>query len=187
MAHDDPLREDRILLGQFGAAHGIRGEVKLHAFAEDPASLADYGPLTLDDGRVVEIVQLRPQGEALVARVKGVADRNAAETLRNRKLYIPRSALPPLEDEDDFYHADLVGLSAERRDGTSLGRIVAVQDFGAGDLLEILPEGGRSFYLPFTRAVVPVVDIAGGRLVVEPPDETEAREGDEAGSPEDGS
>ena len=173
--------EDKILLGQFGAAHGIRGEVKLMAFTQEPASVTAYGPLTLDDGRIVEILALRPQGEALVARVKGVGDRNAAETLRNRRLYVERSALPAVEDEDEFYQADLVGLAAEREDGTPLGCVVAVPDFGAGDLLEIQPEGGRSFYLPFTRAVVPIVDIAAGRVVVVPPPETEARGEDEAG------
>lgn len=167
---------DRILLGQFGAAHGIRGEVKLQSFTEDPLGIVDYGPLALDDGRVVEIETLRPQGDNLVARVRGIGDRNAAETLRNRRIFVERSALPALEEEDDFYQADLVGLAAELEDGTAAGKIVAVQDFGAGDLLEIAPAaGGRTFYLPFTRAAVPVVDIAGGRVVIVLPAETEAR------------
>lgn len=177
--------DDKILLGQFGAAHGIRGEVKLHAFTEDPLGIADYGPLTLDDGRIVEIAQLRPQGEAIVARVKGIGDRNAAETLRNRKLFVDRAKLPPIEEEDDFYQADLIGLAVERSDGTTIGRVVAVQDFGAGDLIEIEPAGGgRTYYLPFTRAIFPVVDVAGHRLVVEPPDETEARDEEDDGEDE---
>jgi 16S rRNA processing protein RimM len=175
---------EKILIGQFGAAHGIRGEVKIHAYTQDPLALTDYGPLTLDDGRVVEVVSLRPQGEAMVARIKGVADRNAAEALRNRKLFVDRAALPPIEDEDDFYHADLVGLKTELGDGTAYGRIAAVQNFGAGDLLEIEPEGGgRTFYLPFTREIVPIVDIAGRRVVVAPPAETEAREEDGEAQP----
>lgn len=171
---------DKILLGQFGAAHGIRGEVKVHAFTEDPAGLTGYGPLSLDDGRLIEITQLRPQGDGLVARVKGINDRNAAETLRNRRLFVDRSALPPLDEEEEFYHADLVGLSAELESGAPIGRVAAVQNFGAGDLLEIQPDGGRSFFLPFTRAVVPVVDIKAGRLVIVPPAETEARAEDDA-------
>jgi len=174
---------EQILLGQFGAAHGIRGEVKVNAYTEDPLGVAGYGPLTLDDGRVVEISGLRQQGEAVIARVKGISDRNGAETLRNHKFFVDRSLLPPLDEEDDFYHADLVGLKAETEQGEPFGRVLAVPNFGAGDLLEIEPAGGgRSFYLPFTRAVAPVVDIAGGRIVIVPPPEVEAREEDgEAG------
>ncbi|MBZ9937439.1 ribosome maturation factor RimM [Mesorhizobium sp. BR1-1-16] len=178
--------ENRVILGQFGAAHGIRGEVKLNAYTEDPLGVADYGPVTLDDGRVVEIVAVRMQGDGIVARVGGIGDRTGAETLRNRRFSVDRSVLPPIEEEDDFYYADLVGLRAERADGSPFGTIVAVQNFGAGDLIEILPApGARSFYLPFTRAVVPLVDIAEGRLVVEPPPEIEAREDDGAAAGED--
>ncbi len=175
--------DNRVLLGQFGAAHGIRGEVKLVAYTEDPLGVADYGPVTLEDGRVIEIIAVRAQGEGLVARVKGIGDRTAAETLRNRRFTVDRAVLPPIEDEDDFYQADLVGLRAELADGSAYGSVVAVQNFGAGDLIEIQPApGARTFYLPFTRAVVPVVDIAGGRLVVAPPPEVEARqESDEGG------
>ena len=168
---------DKILLGQFGAAHGIRGEIRVNAYTQDPLGLADYGPLTLADGRRVEIVNLRPQGDAIIARVKGVADRNAAEALRNQKLFVDRSVLPPLDEEEDFYLADLIGLAAELEDGTAFGRILAVPNFGAGDLLEIEPAGGgRSFYLPFTRAVAPLVDIRGRRIVIVPPPEIEVRE-----------
>jgi 16S rRNA processing protein RimM len=167
---------DKVLLGQFGAAHGIRGEIKINSYTEEPAGIADYGPFTLDDGRVVEITAIRVQGDALVARVKGIGDRNAAETLRNRKLFVDRSALPDLDEEDDFYHADLVGLALELADGTPYGTIASVQNFGAGDLIEIEPApGARTFYLPFTRAVVPTVDIKAGKAVVVPPPETEAR------------
>lgn len=175
---------DKVLLGQFGAAHGIRGEIKINSYTEEPAGIADYGPFTLDDGRVVEITAIRVQGDALVARVKGIGDRNAAETLRNRKLFVDRSALPDLEEEDDFYHADLVGLALELEDGTPYGTIASVQNFGAGDLIEVEPApGARTFYLPFTRAIVPSVDIQAGKAVVVPPPETEARP--EPGEPED--
>ncbi|MCX5569720.1 ribosome maturation factor RimM [Kaistia nematophila] len=175
---------DQVLLGQFGAAHGIRGEIKIHSYTEDPFGIADYGPFALDDGRVVEIETVREQGENLIARVKGINDRNAAETLRNRKLFVDRAALPELDEEDDFYHADLIDLALELGDGSAYGRIVSVQNFGAGDLIEIEPAGGgRTFYLPFTRAIVPTVDIKAGRAVVVPPPETEARPED--GEPED--
>lgn len=171
---------DRVILGHFGAPHGIRGEVRLHAYAEEPLGLGDYGPLTLDDGRTVEIASIRAQGDGLIARIKGIADRDAAQTLRNRRFFVPRAALPPLE-EDDFYHADLVGLAARLEDGTLFGRVVAIQNFGAGDLVELMPEGGRStVLLPFTRAVVPIVDSRGGFLVVVPPPEVEARPPDVA-------
>lgn len=172
--------QDRVLLGQFGAAHGIRGEIKVNAYTEEPLGIADYGPFTLDDGRVVEITGIRIQGENVIARIQGIDDRNGAETLRNRKLFVDRSALPVLDEDDDFYHADLIGLALELTDGTAYGKIVSVQNFGAGDLIEIEPsEGARTFYLPFTRAIVPTVDIKAGRAVVVPPPETEAR-------PEDG-
>ncbi|BCP55360.1 ribosome maturation factor RimM [Kaistia sp. 32K] len=171
---------DKVLLGQFGAAHGIRGEIKLHSYTEEPLGIADYGPFTLDDGRVIEITSVRIQGENVIARVEGIGDRDAAETLRNRKLFVGRDALPELEEEDDFYHADLVGLTLELADGTPYGTIASVQNFGAGDLIEIEPApGARTFYLPFTRAIVPTVDIKSGKAVVVPPPETEAR-------PEDG-
>ncbi|MCX5494689.1 ribosome maturation factor RimM [Kaistia dalseonensis] len=176
---------EKVLLGQFGAAHGIRGEIKLASYTDAPLGIADYGPFTLDDGRVVEILGLRMQGDSIIARVKGVIDRNAAETLRNRKLFVERSALPELEEEDDFYHADLVGLRAELEDGTLYGKVISVQNFGAGDLLEIEPvPAGRSFYVPFTRAIVPTVDVKGGKLVVVPPPEVEVREDDAAGEEE---
>lgn len=170
---------EKVLLGQFGAAHGIRGEIKVNSYTDDPLGIADYGPFALDDGRVVEIVGLRMQGDNIIARVKGVSDRNAAETLRNRKLFVDRSALPALDEDDDFYHADLVGLRAELEDGSFYGKVMSVQNFGAGDLLEIEPApGGRTFYLPFTRDVAPVVDVKAGKLVIVPPPEVEAREED---------
>jgi len=172
---------ERILVGRIGAAHGVRGEVKVKAFTEDPATLVRLGPLSAGDGRRVTVEKIRPQGDGLVARLAGVSDRNAAETYRNLDLFADRGALPAIEEEDEFYYADLVGLSAVTEDGAAFGRVVAVQDFGAGDLVEIEPaSGGPTLFLPFTRAVVPVVDIAGGRIVVSPPLETEAREEDES-------
>lgn len=162
---------DRICVAQIGAAHGIRGEVRLRAFTEDPMAVRQYGPLETEDGaRVFEVAALRPAKGHLVARLRGVDNRDAAECLTNIKLYVPRERLPAPEDDDTFYYADLVGLAAFRTDGAEFGRIVAVHDFGAGTLLEIQPKEGASVMLPFTKAAVPAVDVAGGRIVIEPPE-----------------
>ncbi len=161
----------RICVGKIGAAHGIQGEVKLFSFTADPLAVGTYGPLESADGtRAVEIEALRPAKDCLVARLKGVADRAAAERLRNLELFVPRGRLPQPADNDEFYHADLIGLTVLDTQGAALGEIVAVQNFGAGDLIEVqLPDGGERVMLPFTVAAVPVVDIAGGRVVIDPP------------------
>jgi 16S rRNA processing protein RimM len=161
---------ERICVGRIGAAHGIRGEVRLKPFTGDPMAVAQYGALESEDGtRAFEIETIRPAKDFLVVRFKGVADRSAAELLRNVSLYVPRERLPA-PDADEFYYADLVGLMAVTADGAEVGTVVAVHDFGAGDLLEIrAPDKRDTVMLPFTDATVPVVDIAGGRIVIEPP------------------
>jgi 16S rRNA processing protein RimM len=161
---------ERICVAQIGAAHGTSGEVRLWTFTADPAAIKGYGPLESEDGaRTFEIEALRPAKDHLVARLRGVHDRNAAEALTNIKLYVPRSRLPAPAPEE-FYHADLVGLTAMAADGTEMATVVAVHDFGAGDLLELRPVGrSETVLLPFTTATVPVVDIAGGRIVIDPP------------------
>ena len=171
---------DRIRVARIGAAHGIRGEVKLWSFTEDPMAVAHYGPLETEDGaRRFEIEAARPAKDHLVARLKGIADRNAAETLRNTDLFVPRDRLPPIEDADTYYHADLVGLTAVGEDGAALGTITAIHNFGAGDLIEIAPAaGGEPLLLPFTDATVPTIDLKAGRVVVVPPAEIEAKEED---------
>jgi 16S rRNA processing protein RimM len=163
---------ERVCVAQIGAAHGIKGEVKLWSFTADPESVADYGPLESEDGTLrFEIEAVRPAKGHLVARLSGVRDRDAAERLTHLRLYVPRERLPPPE-LDEFYHADLIGLRAQDRDGTELATIVGSHDFGAGDLLELLPLGASSTVLmPFTAATVPVVDIAGGRVVIDPPED----------------
>jgi 16S rRNA processing protein RimM len=163
---------DRVCIAQIGAAHGVRGEVRLKAFTEDPLSVARYGPLSTEDGRRFEIEHLRPAKDMLVARLKGVADRNAAETLTNLRLYVARDRLPK-PDDGEFYHADLIGLSAQTPDGRLFGTVKAVHNFGAGDLLEIEPAGAASVMVPFNDATVPVVDIAGRRIVVDAPGESQ--------------
>src|SRR5262245_38657505 len=168
---------ERICVAQIGGAHGIRGEVKLKSFTADPLAVKDYGPLASEDGALeLEIEAVRPAKGHLVARLRGIVDRNAAERLTNLKLFIPRDRLPPAAD-DEFYHVDLVGLAAETADGTRVGTVVAVHDFGAGDILELQPEaGGMTLMVPFTDTFVPRVDIAGGRIIVAPPQDAPAND-----------
>lgn len=163
--------KNAILLGRLGAAHGVRGEIRLQSFTEDPSAIATYGPLFDAGGaRRFVISALRPLGKDMfVARLEGVADRDAAAALTGVELYLPREALPA-PDEDEFYLADLEGLRVETRDGETLGVVVAVRNFGAGDILEVRPlDAGETLLLPFTKAVVPIVDVARGRIVAEPP------------------
>jgi len=164
----------RVCLGQFGAAHGVRGEIRLHSFTADPSAIASYGPLQSEDGRVFEIEAMRPAKDHFVARVSGIADRNAAELLKNIKLYVPRERLPAPDEPDEFYHADLIGLAVVDREGQKLGTVVAVHNFGAGDLIEMKPEGvSKTELLPFDEFHVPVVDIAAGKLVAVPPQDSD--------------
>ena len=161
----------RVCLGQIGAAHGVRGEVRLRSFTSDPAAIADYGPLETEDGRVLEIEALRPAKDHFVARLSGIGDRDSASALTNTKLYVPRERLPRTEDPDEFYHADLIGLAAVDRAGKTLGTVVAIHNFGAGDLVEVRPQaGGTTELVPFDTTRVPEVDIASGKIVVHLPD-----------------
>jgi 16S rRNA processing protein RimM len=161
---------ERICLGQIGAAHGVRGEVRLRSFTAEPEAITRYGQLETEEGRVVEIEALRPAKDFFVARLAGIRDRDAAERLCNIKLYVPRERLPATEAADEFYHADLIGLSVVDRGGQQLGTVVAIHNFGAGDLIEMRPvQGDKTELLPFDLATVPEVDIASGKIVVEPP------------------
>ncbi len=173
-----------VCLGVIVAPHGVRGAVKIKTFTELPENIAAYGPLSDEKGRrQFTLRHFRVQGEVIVAQLEGIADRDAAEGLKGLRLYVPRAALPAPE-EDEFYLADLVGLPAETAEGKRVGTVLAVHDFGAGDVLELRQPIGGTIFLPFTRAVVPVVDIAGGRLVVDPPPEVEVKP--TPGSAEDG-
>jgi 16S rRNA processing protein RimM len=158
----------RVCVAQVGAPHGLRGEVRLRPFTAEAMALERYRRLETEDGQGIEVVELRPGRRCLIARLAGISDRSAAERLRNAKLYVPRTALPEL-GSDEFYHADLVGLAVVTVGGDYLGTVVALHNFGAGDIIEVRPDGGATVMLPFTAAVVPEVDIAGGRLVVDPP------------------
>ena len=160
----------RICLGQIGAAHGVRGEVRLRSFTSDPAAIADYGPLETEDGRVFEIETLRPAKDHFVARLSGIRDRDAARALANTKLYVPRERLPQTDEPDEFYHADLVGLAVIDRAGQRLGTVVAIHNFGAGDLIEVrIEDSGNTEMVPFDATHVPAIDLAAGKLVVDPP------------------
>jgi 16S rRNA processing protein RimM len=161
---------ERICVARIGAAHGVKGEVRLWSFTADPAAVAGYGPLESEDGtQRFEIEAMRPAKDHLVARLSGVRDRDAAERLVNVRLYVARDRLPAPAPEE-FYHADLIGLRAESRDGAALATIVGIHDFGAGDLLELRPlSGGGTVLMPFTAQTVPEVDIAGGRIIIDPP------------------
>ena len=160
----------KVCIGAIVGALGVRGEVRVKAFTADPADVAAYGPVETEDGRTFSLRITRPaKGDVVGARVEGIADRNAAEALRGVRLYVPRAVLPPPE-EDEFYHADLIGLAVVRQNGEVLGRVVAVHDFGAGDLLEIRPEaGGTPVMMPFTRETAPQIDLASGGIVADPP------------------
>ena len=170
---------DRICVARIGAAHGVRGEVKLWSFTQDPAAVASYGPLETQDGtRRFEIKALRPAKDHFVARIAGVDDRDAAEKLRNLELYIPRARLPEIDEADTFYHADLIGLrcgDVRRRCRSAL--CTPLHNFGAGDIIEIIPIGsGDALMLPFNETTVPKIDIAGKQIVVVLPTEIEARD-----------
>ena len=159
----------QICVARIGAAHGVRGAVKLWTFTEDPLAVKHYGPLSTKDGaRQFEVTHVREAKDHLVATLKGVASREDAERLNGIELYIARDKLPET-DEDEYYHADLIGLAAVNAANEAIGRVIAIHNFGAGDIIEIAPASGPTLLLPFTNAVVPTVDLANRRVVIELP------------------
>ena len=170
--------DNKLLMGRIGAAHGIKGEVRIQSFTEDPLALASYGPLSTNKpGLTIKILAARTTTNVLVARLEGINDRNAAEKLNGVELYVDRALLPDPDDDDDFYHADLIGLKARLADGSEIGEVMAVPNFGAGDLLEIRdPRSGDTYLYPFSKAVVPEVRIKEGYLLIDPPIEAEPGE-----------
>ena len=164
------MNDDRLLLGEIGAAQGLKGEVRLKSYTEDAAAIAAYGPLDTDERGPIEIEIVRVTPKALIARIKGVTTREGAEALNRTKLYLSRARLPESE-EDEWYQADLIGLAVVGEDGAPLGRLVAVHNFGASDIIEINREGtGPNVLVHFTEATVPKVDIAAGKVVLVPPE-----------------
>src|ERR1700742_2186426 len=165
-----------ICVARIGAAHGVRGAVKLWTFTEDPFAVTRYGPLATKDGaHSFEVAHAREGNGHLVATLKGVTSRNEAERLNGIELYVARDKLPATDD-DEYYHADLIGLAAVTAADEPLGKVIAIHNFGAGDIIEIASPRGPSMLLPFTNAVVPTVDIAAGRVVIELPQEIEGDE-----------
>jgi 16S rRNA processing protein RimM len=162
-----------ICVARIGAAHGVRGAVKLWTFTEDPLAVKRYGPLTTRDGtRQFEVATAREAKGHLVATLKGIATRDEAERLNGVELYIAREKLPDT-DEDEYYHADLIGLAAVNAADEPIGRVIAIHNFGAGDIIEIAPPQGTTMLLPFTNAVVPTVDLGSGRVVIVLPQEVD--------------
>jgi 16S rRNA processing protein RimM len=169
----------QICIARIGTAHGVRGAVKLWTFTEDPLAVKAYGPLVTKDGtRSFEVATAREAKGHLVATLKGIATREDAECLNGIELYIAREKLPAT-DENEYYHADLIGLAAVTPANEPLGRVTAIHNFGAGDIIEIAPSSGATLLVPFTNAVVPSVDLEGGRVVIELPD---AIDGDDPSS-----
>ena len=173
-AGPSPSARGLVLLGEFGRAHGLKGEVRLKSFTEDPKAIARYGPLTGEDGRSFILKAVRPAGggssDLVIARVEGVATRDAAEALNRIRLYAPRERLGGAESDDEFLLADLIGLAVKDKGGAEIGTIAAVPNYGGGDLIEVAPQGGGpSALLPFTAAFVPVVDVTGGFVVIDAP------------------
>jgi 16S rRNA processing protein RimM len=165
----EPEPEKRVCVGLVTGPHGIRGAVRIKSFTAVPDDIARYGPLADESGRRrFALAVIGAAKGVLLAQIEGIEDRNRAEALRGLKLYLPRAALPP-PAADEYYHADLVGLAAELPDGTAVGRVHAVHDFGAGDVIEIARPAAPPALVPFTRAAVPLVDLAAGRLVIDPP------------------
>src|SRR6195256_4983997 len=166
----------QICVARIGAAHGVRGAVKLWTFTEDPFAVKAYGPLLTKDGtRSFEVATAREAKGHLVATLKGIATREDAERLNGVELYVAREKLPAT-DENEYYHADLIGLAAVNAANEQLGRVIAIHNFGAGDIIEIAPPQGSTMLLPFTNAVVPTIDLKGGRVVIELPNEIEGED-----------
>lgn len=164
------MSKDRICVGAIVGAFGVRGEVRVKSFCATPEAIADYAPLFSEDGQQQFTLELRgaiPNG--LAARLSGVRNRDEAEALRGVRLFAERDKLPSLPD-DEFYHTDLIGLTVLDTGGAELGKVAAVLNHGAGDLLEIRRAGAPSVLLPFTQAVVPTVDLSAGRIIADPPE-----------------
>jgi 16S rRNA processing protein RimM len=158
-----------ILVGRVAGAFGVKGEVRITSFTAEPMALVDYKTLLREDGSPgLTLTAGRPVKGGVIARVPEIETREQAEAARGLKLYVPRASLPA-PDEDEFYVTDLIGLTVETVKGETLGAVKAIQDFGAGDLLEIQPPEGPSWYLPFTREAVPDVRIAEGKVIAAPP------------------
>lgn len=177
--------ENPVLMGVIGAAQGLRGEVRVKSFTEDPAAVAEYGTLYGADGRAFEILDARQQKDMMIIRFRGVNDRTEAEKLNGTELYVERDSLDDEDlDEEEYFYADLEGLEALDADGNSYGVISAIFDFGAGDILELTQQGKRAQLIPFSEASVLEIDFESGTILIDPvaaglvSDEDDERKGD---------
>jgi len=175
----------RVLLGHISGVHGIRGAVLVRSYTGEPEAIADYGPLTDETGKTEYVLSVEgATAKGLICRVEGVPDRTQAEKLKGVALYVARDRLPPA-DEGEYYHVDLIGLRALTEAGTALGAVVAVLNYGAGDILEVRPEGAsRTELYPMIGNVVVRVDVAGGTIVLAPPEDVDAGDEGAADEPE---
>lgn len=166
-----------ICLGAIAGVHGVKGCVKIKCFTQEPLDISAYGPVSTEDGnRVFTVRDVKlSKGDLVIARLEGIADRTQAEKLKGTRLYVARDRLPELEEEN-WYHADLIGLRAELEDGTEYGVLSALHNFGAGDLVEIKKGDGKTELYAFTREIVPVVEPQKGRIVISPPEDISAQE-----------
>lgn len=167
----EETEEPKLCVAAIAGAYGVKGEVRLKTFTEDPLAVAAYGPLETEDGRArFEVRQARPGKDGAIVRLTGVPTREAAEALKGTRLYVDRTVLPEPEDEEDFYHADLIGLEIRLENGEAIGTVRGVFDFGAGDLLEVLPiRGTQTIMVPFTKEIVPSVKLKEGYALLNPP------------------
>jgi 16S rRNA processing protein RimM len=163
-----PKPENPVQMAVIGAPHGIRGDLRVKTYTGDPMALGDYGPLFAEDGRQFDIADIRPAKNVVVVRFRQVGGRDAAEALNGVALYVDRAQLPDDLGEDEFYHADLIGLAVRDGDNALLGRITAFHDFGGGDIMEIERTDGGTVLVPFTREAVPNIDLKGGKVVIDP-------------------
>ncbi|KAJ54720.1 16S rRNA-processing protein RimM [Actibacterium mucosum KCTC 23349] len=162
--------DDKVCVGAIAGSFGVRGEVRLKSFCAEPEAIGDYGPLTTKEGTSFTVTVTRPIKNGFAARLSGVSSKEAADGLKGTQLFAPRDALPALPD-DEFYHADLIGLAVLDTGGAELGEVRAVHNHGATDLLEVFKRGYKStVLLPFTREAVPTVDLTSGRIIADPPE-----------------
>lgn len=159
--------ENPVQMAVIGAPHGIRGEVRVKTFTGDPMALGDYGPLQTADGRTFTVAAIRPAKNVVVVRFREIGSREAAEAVTGTELFIDRSALPDDLEEDEFYHADLIDLAVRDETGAVIGKVVAIQNFGGGDIVEIALAGRRTAMVPFTLAAIPEISVRDGFVRVD--------------------
>ncbi|MHB1206426.1 MAG: ribosome maturation factor RimM [Rhodospirillaceae bacterium] len=163
-----PKDTQRVCLGVIVGVKGLRGELRVKSFTEEPGDVAAYGPLTAGDGRIFNLSVVNVQGDVVIATVEGITDRNGAEALKGLELFVDRAVLPETEG-DTYYHADLIGLAVETTEGERVGKVSAFYNFGGGDVMEVTAEGrSDTGFVPFTADVIAAVDVAGGKVVIVP-------------------